>query len=266
MIIEKIEKCLRSRWEVPAKQNTNAVLLASFPKSGNTWLRFVFSNVIAEKTNFPQEVNFDNIQLLAPEIRGNRNLDNAIFSNECPTFLKTHFYNTRKCKEYKSVVLFREPQKALVSYYKYMTNEQGKNYSSFERFLNSSRVGIDYWSLFHRSWLSSENTIFVSYDDLIKNQFVGITQILDLLGYQIEEPIISNSLLLSSRENMAKLESLYGDPNKKNTDFKFVSNNENRYAELFKENPELARKVKSLTPIYDALLAKKIKISEAGES
>jgi hypothetical protein len=37
-------------------------MLASYPRSGNTWLRFVLADVLAESSSF------DNIQGLIPEI------------------------------------------------------------------------------------------------------------------------------------------------------------------------------------------------------
>lgn len=231
MLIEKFERLFRSRVEVPLHLNKQNVILASFPKSGNTWYRFVSSNILAGYSG-TENVDFNSIRYLSPEIRGNRSLEGIIKSENAPTFLKTHFYNVSGFNKYPVVVLFREPVKTFQSYFDYMQNEQGKSYKSFLSFLNSSRVGIDSWLYFHATWMRREDVVFVSYDELIKNQFNGLKTVYKKLGFEIDNEVLEQAIKASSRENMARIEKESGDPSKKNAEYNFVGNKDGRHGQI----------------------------------
>jgi hypothetical protein len=231
MIIERIERLLRARFEYPKEYSKNHIILASFPKSGNTWLRFVSSNIIAQQ-NVNVNVNFDTIERLAPNIRGNRNLKGIISSNDYPNFLKTHFYFVNGFKQYPALVLYRNPVSTFQSFFNYMKIEQKKDYKDFEKFITSPRVGINAWNYFYSTWLSHKHSVFISYDELIKNQFDGINKIYKTFGYDISKDFVNKSIELSSRENMSKIEKELGDPFKKSEEYKFVGTKESRYTEL----------------------------------
>lgn len=231
MFIERVERVLRARFEYPRKFNNSHIILASFPKSGNTWFRFVSSSIIAKSIGKP-EVNFDSIQRYAPVIRGNTNLKGIISCNNVPNFLKTHFYFINHFKKYSALVLFRNPVSTFQSYYNYMKIEQKKDYSDIKRFISSPRVGLNAWNYFHRTWLSNEDALFISYDELIKNQFIGLDKIYKAFGYDISKETLNQSIELSSRENMARIERELGDPMKKNKNYKFVGTTDSRYEKL----------------------------------
>ena len=214
MILEKIERFVRARFESPKIHISSHVLLASFPKSGNTWFRFVSSSILSQHIN-DEDIDFYKIRRFSPEIRGNRYLDEVASCSDAPTFLKTHFYNLQEFHKYPAVVLYRNPLKTFQSYFSYMMNEQGKFYKDFDEFINSARVGIDAWNYFHRTWLKHPNALFVSYDDLINNQYSGLNLIYDKLGYSIPKNILLKAISVSSRENMSLLEKKIGDPSKK---------------------------------------------------
>lgn len=235
MLIEKLERFLRSKLEVPKKHDNlycgKIILLASFPKSGNTWFRFVSSNILARYSGI-ENIDFHSIRFLSPEIRGNRRLKGIIKSEKAPTFLKTHFYNVSGFNNYPVVVLFREPVKTFQSYFDYMQNEHGKSYKDFLSFLNSPRVGIYSWLYFHETWMNHKNVVFVSYDELIKNQFIGLKTIYKKLGFEINDELLEQAITASSRENMARIENESGDPSKKNAEYNFVGNKDGRHGQV----------------------------------
>lgn len=227
MYLEYMERLIRSSWECPTHFYDNNIILASFPKSGNTWFRFVSSNVIS-LTLGKNEIDFHKIKIYSPEIRGNRKLKGLIQSTTAPNFLKTHFYYGAGFKKYPSLVLFREPTKTMLSYYDYMKNEHSKTYLSFGDFLKRSRVGLDAYNLFHDTWLE-KGTLFVSYDELIKNQFTGLKKIYEQLGYPISDEILTQAIENSSRKNMARLEREKGDPTKVSKNYQFVGLKSDRH-------------------------------------
>ena len=223
MLIEHMERTLRAPFEVPARRLNAPIVLASYPKSGNTWVRFIAANLkLCYSPELSERVDFHSIERLSPEIRGNRRLVDVLESSRFPTFLKTHFYYVAGFRTFKKVVLFRGPEKTLASYHAYLSNEHGRTYRSFDAFVRAARVGADSWRLFHRSWLESD-AIFVNYDDLRGNPVVGMGVLLSTLGINVELSILERSINNSSRREMGRLEELYGDPNKKNSKFRFVS-------------------------------------------
>ena len=242
MIIELIEKTLRAQLEYPKSKLENLIVLASFPKSGNTWLRFVTSNILSMRTD-NEEINFHTIENYAPEIRGNQKLIGIKTSESVPTFLKTHFYYGKKFNKFKSIVLYRDPSKTLSSYFSYMNNEHEKNIESLYQFINKPRYGIDAWNLFHKSWLNS-SAYFFKYEDVIKKPELYIKKIYSLHGAEIEDFEIKQALYRSSREEMRKLEISVGDPNKKNKRFEFVGD-PLRNSEILTN--EITKKIKERT-------------------
>ena len=257
MIIEKIEKLIRANFECPQIFVRSHVLLASFPKSGNTWFRFVTSNILSQNLG-NEQIDFYRIREFSPEIRGNRRLDKVVSCKQAPTFLKTHFYNVWGFRKYQAIVLYRNPLKTLQSYYIYMTKEQSKSYANFDEFINSSRVGIDAWNYFHKTWLKHPNALFISYDELIHNQYNGINTIYEKLGYSISKTILMNALEASSRENMVLLEKKVGDPSKKNKNYEFVGLKEDRY--VIENQATTSKLISGTSQVFKALEKRKLKI------
>ena len=227
--LAQIERILRSRLEVPGVTPPASVrILASYPKSGNTWLRFISSKVLADITKSVVEVDFHSIENFAPVIRGNRKLNGAVFSPSAPTFLKTHFYYGKRFRSFNSVLLYRDPFKTLVSHYKYMSTEGGASYDGFDDFLGSSRVGLRPWLMFYDTWLRS-GAICVRYEDLVADPVLALEVLFKKTGFSIPLQILKDAVQYCSRENMQRLEHEKGDPNKRDPNFKFVALDEDRY-------------------------------------
>lgn len=220
-ILYNFEKNLRGRTEAPHTFPPRAVLLASFPKSGNSWFRFVVSNICSLMDN-NESVDFHSIENYSPVIRGNRELANIQQVEGCPTFLKTHFAYTKHFENIPSVVIVRDPFKVISSYYDYLQKARQKNVGDINDFIFHWRYGFNAWSNFIKSWEAS-NAIILRYEDLQESPFNQINTIYENLGFEIDEKIIIKAIELSSRENMKKMLILKGDPHNKNN-FNFVKN------------------------------------------
>ena len=139
-----------------------------------------------------------------------------------------------------------------------MTKEQSKSYANFDEFINSSRVGIDAWNYFHKTWLKHPNALFISYDELIHNQYNGINTIYEKLGYSISKTILMNALEASNRENMALLEKKVGDPSKKNKNYEFVGLKEDRH--VIENQATTSKLISGTSQVFMALEKRKLKI------
>ncbi len=187
----------------------DAVLL-SYPKSGNTWLRFIFANILNEIYSLTDKITFDNIEKFIPVINKNKKLEKY---HKLPLIVKKHFFPKIE-KIYfhlinkKIVFIVRNPLDVLKSYYLYSINVRNKQYESFNSFIKSDR-GIEAWiRSLNQYYYKSE---FILYYDLLiqndKNEIEKIIKIFDILfNIRINNEIIARSFEICSKSNMRKLE------------------------------------------------------------
>jgi hypothetical protein len=128
---------------------------------------------------------------------------------------------------YPKVVLFREPKKTINSYFHYLNNEKGNKFTT-NKFLKHWRYGYQAWNKFHLNWLSSNNCIYIQYDDLLENTQIKITELYKCLGYDLSTNTANEAVALSSRENMSIALNKYGDPKAKNKSYNFVTTTKKR--------------------------------------
>ncbi|GAA5525044.1 hypothetical protein Maes01_01604 [Microbulbifer aestuariivivens] len=210
---------MRCWFEAPSQWPDSGVLLASFPKSGNSWFRFIVSNIAALTEGNPP-VNFRTIEHYSPVIRGNRNLAGARQVIGLPIFLKTHFPRTRFFKNRKAVVVVRNPFFAVPSYYEYLRNAREKKVPRLDSFIYHWRYGIPAWAAFMESWDSAE-TIVVRYEDLKVDPLTVITKVYQSLGIFVPDRIVNEAIENSSRKSMKSSLEINGDPHNDNN-FRFI--------------------------------------------
>jgi hypothetical protein len=220
-LLYNTEKKLRGAFEVPAVFNGDRVLLASYPKSGNTWLRFIVSNISRLQGSHGREVDFHSIEEYAPVIRGNRHLTGAVETPGCPLFLKTHFPYVPGFGRYKSVLVVRNPEDVMLSYYIYLTQERGNSLPGIGRFVRHWRYGIPAWRNYHLSWMGNYD-VLVRYEDLLADAFGTVDRMYKELGYRVSPTVVKEAIECSSKDNMRRVLNEKGDPRSGNPGFQFV--------------------------------------------
>jgi hypothetical protein len=230
----KLEILLRARFETPINYKPNHILLASFPKAGNTYMRFILSSIYKQISDDTVQVDFYGISYYTPEIRGNRNLQNTVNpnSNSFPVFLKTHFANNSQFNKYKRVLIKRDVVKTLASYKQYLEGEHGYEFKSNMHFIKHWRYGVSAYCNFYNSWNNKADYV-MEYENLIKEPAREIKQLMVHLNLDITVDVIEKAIEVSSRENMDRLRKLKGDPFGKNANYKFVSDKQNERKVIF---------------------------------
>jgi hypothetical protein len=106
------------------------VFIVSYPRSGNTWMRFLLANLLA-----PQEtITFRNIENFVPDLH-----KSAAVLDDWPgrRYIKSHHPCYDRYPRF--IYLFRDGRDAVVSYYHYVT-EKKAFIGGFDEFLFSPRA------------------------------------------------------------------------------------------------------------------------------
>ena len=188
----------------------NDVFIVSYPKSGNTWTRFLISNLVHKEA-----VTFANVENLVPSIyvhpdRVLRRLPRILKSHEC--------FDPR----YRKVIyIVRDPRDVAVSYYHHCIkmhwlSDQCSLDEFVPRFMKPEfEINFGTWADHLLSWLGtrrdSENFLFVRYEDMIENPEAELSRVAALLNLDVGRDSLQRAVTLSSADRMRDLEKQQGE-------------------------------------------------------
>lgn len=219
------------------------VFLVSYPKSGNTWTRFLLGNLM----NLDCRITFSNVEVKVPDIYGASK--NTLKKTPRPRLLKSH-----ECFDprYRRVVyIVRDPRDVALSAYHYdrkgrnipddfpietyvttrfmKTDEyfgtwgehagswlvNSKNILHMSRLKNEFLGTMGSWGENVMSWLGARGHdrefLLVRYEDLLQDTHREMTRISEFLGLHVSPEQIAKAVELSSADNMRKLEVAQAD-------------------------------------------------------
>ena len=182
--------------------------LVSFPRSGNTWTRFLVCNLI----NPDDPVNFAQLESRIPEIYDVTDRDLRAFPR--PRIIKSHECFDPRYK--KIVYIVRDPRDVLISYYEFQLKRRViSDELSLEefvpRFMESEiepKTGS--WRDHVVSWTATrggqKNFLLLRYEDMLADTKKESTKIAAFLGLDSSPERIARAVALSSADRMRKLE------------------------------------------------------------
>jgi len=195
------------------------IWLASYPKSGNTWLRAFISsylyldskyfdfNIIKKIERFPHPEQFENIGILPQNLKNFEEvvkawipLQKKINENNKINFLKTHnafgslnnYPFTDKNNTLGLIYLVRDPRDVLISYSKHLDKDIDK---TLKYILTDEHMGVLHskinvhceirgsWARNYNSWknFNLAEKIIIRYEDLLENPFKTFSKIINYL-------------------------------------------------------------------------------------
>ena len=188
--------------------------VVSYPRSGNTWTRFLIANLVYPEKN----VGFTNIEKLIPDTSSQSN--RALKSTPRPRIIKTHEYFDHRYR--KVIYIVRDPRDVALSYYdfqrKYMQIDDAYPLEQYvEDFVQGRLISIDWgtWAENVSSWIytrgKSKNFLLLRYEDMMKDTTRELTRIAQFFGIEAVPTRLQEVIDRSSADRMRELEKLEAD-------------------------------------------------------
>lgn len=187
------------------------VMLASYPRSGNTWMINLFMSLgvmvlagrahslrIERAIDLPDEPSEYIPALKRLKARSGEKLARV-------RVIKTH--DRYDPKYGKAIYIIRDGRDSVVSFYFYSRRFNGYH-GNFSDFLNQTPSPAREWAEHVESWLSGSNSevFFLKYEDMIWDGFASIERALGFLGEVRPEEEIHEAIRLCSFENLNRHE------------------------------------------------------------
>lgn len=183
------------------------VWIVSYPKSGNTWTRFLIANLIAGD----ESVDWSNIERRVPDVYITR--DPVLRKLPRPRYIKSH---EAYRPEYRRVVfIVRDPRDVAVSYYHFvrkakMLPADATMDDFLSRFMEGRIDPYGPWGENVGSWLGarrgSADFLVVRYEDLLENAEAELARIAGMLGLPADERRLRLAVENSRADRMRELE------------------------------------------------------------
>jgi hypothetical protein len=188
--------------------------VVSYPRSGNTWTRFLIANLVHPDRN----VSFANIEKLIPDTSSQSN--RALKATPRPRIIKTHEYFDHRYG--KVVYIVRDPRDVALSYYdfqrKYMQIEDRYPLDRYvDDFVTGKLIssGWGSWSENVASWLYTRGRgsgfLLLRYEDMMSDTPRELGRIAKFLGIDPQPERVSKAIEHSSADRMRELEKLESD-------------------------------------------------------
>ena len=182
--------------------------IASYPRSGNTWTRFLIANLMHPE----RPVTFANIEKIIPDT-------SALSSRQLkrvprPRLLKTHEYFEPRYR--KVIYLVRDPRDVVVSLYNFRRKYRSVDDSyPIERYVAERFLPGDLdvsWGEHVGSWLATRMNqpgfLLVRYEDLLQDPSRELSRLAGFLGITARREALSQAIERSSANRLRQLEEI----------------------------------------------------------
>ena len=190
--------------------NSGDTLLASFPRSGSTWIRFFLCNLLSLRELDGHLVDFPRLDGTMVEL-GVSDLRVRWPYEAIPRVVKTHRpYSFLYSRAGRSILVIRDPRDAAVSYYHY---DQAKTRPRFQgdlgTFLRHRRFGLESWFRHYRSWVyHADHTI--QYEDLVDDARGTFDSLLRALDVESDDATVTEAIERSRFRSVRSIEESRG--------------------------------------------------------
>jgi hypothetical protein len=183
------------------------VFIVSFPKSGNTWTRFLIANLVYPET----PADFSNINRLTPDPEAMSKRELAGMPR--PRIVKSHHYFDPRYP--RIIYIVRDPRDVLLSTYHFqrkrrVIDDQYPLEKYVSRFLTGETSPNGSWGDNVASWLVTRQShpgfLLLRYEDMLVDTAQELSKAAVFLGIGSDPERIANAVSRSAASSMRKLE------------------------------------------------------------
>lgn len=159
------------------------VALASFPRSGNTWMRSLIESATGQQTG----------SLYTKDRIMPRDTEGVV--------IKTHGFDA--CRFTHAIHLVRHPMDAIASYYRWNKDFRSGSPPEWGKFLTDN---ASYWVLHTEHWLNTPCvTRRIRYEDLHRNPVALLLETCQWLGFEANEDLCRRAVEACSMERLRRM-------------------------------------------------------------
>lgn len=191
-------------------EKKNSILLASAPKSGNTFFRFVWLNILFLNERNGQPVDFVQLDQHLPFENFLDDFSKQWEFQTLPCLLKSHRPNRPLFETFVAIHLFRNPLDQMISFYNYMSkrvsgppnlstwlerlvfNDKSHRFTgTFPEFLEKN---LGFYCEHFSTWIHHQNAVPISYEALFSEHGVdAFRSLLNKLDLKIDDDILQEA-------------------------------------------------------------------------
>jgi Sulfotransferase domain len=183
------------------------VFILSFPKSGNTWTRFLIANLMYPDT----PADFSNINRLTPDPEASSKRELARMPR--PRIIKSHQYFDPRYK--RVIYVVRDPRDVALSQFHFYRKrgllEDGYPPETFvPRFVAGETTPYGSWGENVAGWLATRQNrpgfLLLRYEDMLEDAARELNKVASFLEIPPDAERIANAVRRSTADEMRKLE------------------------------------------------------------
>lgn len=199
------------------------IWLTSFPRSGNTWMRFLLSNLLYEPVEISAKVGDYIPEIIDPVIaKEPKHKDHNIdFNGQTAQIFKSHLPYSHamplRQRTLGAIYVIRNPLDIALSLSRSHAyqHDHGNTLENFLAYGVDSATALSYavnWHLHVHSWLemaeasNSFPICLIQFEELVTNPHAACTKVLKWLGFNRSSQQIDQAINRSSLENLRKIE------------------------------------------------------------
>lgn len=195
--------------------------LASFPKSGRTWFRFILANYFDTAAGLGVGVDLHKMFSVVPNFDRNPIRGVAAFHFQgrqphVPLILVTHHGYRRSLFLGRPVIfMVRDPRDIMVSAYFHATRHKNRYCGTISDFLRDSQQGLPLLIRYLNGWaagLRNHSHFILSYETLSTDPATATAKVLTFLGCGIDAAALRQAVEASRFEAMRNHEKIEGIP------------------------------------------------------
>lgn len=205
-------------WRLKRHARKVDALLASYPKSGRTWFRFLLSNYFGLTSGegavtlhgmFARLPNFD-----LDELRGLPASPGGA-DRTFPLIAAVHKPYSRVRADKPVIFLIRDPRDVMVSAFFHATKHKKSFVGDYDEFIRDEILGLPAFIRYVNSWaggLEGHRHVVLTYEELSRDASAVTARVLDFLGVPVDWPALRKAEELSRFDAMRTQEKREGLP------------------------------------------------------